>query len=119
MPYLLRIEGEETRIEEIRRRLMADGVQMSEVNRVNPDSKQLSTPWASPEVIETLKFVTAVLQTSGAAIGLMAAIRSLLKEGEAILVESKANSTQLRLDKNTSDESIEGFAEQGRPPGRQ
>jgi hypothetical protein len=113
MPCLLRIEGEERRIEDIRRQLLADAVPVSEVHRVNPDSKQLSTPWASPEVIENLKFVTAALQTSGAAIGLLVSIRGLLKKDDAVLVQSKESSAQLKLDKSTSDESIKDFAKQG------
>ena len=112
MPYLLRIVGEEVRIEEIRRLLTADGIPVSEVNRVGPDSKQLSTPWASPEVLEALKFITAALQASGAAVNLLIAVRSLLKDGDKILIENKENSAELTLDNTTPDERIAAFAKQ-------
>jgi hypothetical protein len=74
MSNLLRIEGEGDWIETLRSELLAGGVAVSEVHNVSLDSKQLSTPWSSPEVIELLKFVTAALQTSAATFVLLKTI---------------------------------------------
>jgi hypothetical protein len=58
MTQLIRVEGKSEQIEQIRRSLLSDGVPVSEIHDVALDSKQLSTPWTSPEVIEILKFIS-------------------------------------------------------------
>jgi hypothetical protein len=103
--------GEDELIEGIRRQLLVENMTVSEAHRVNPDSKQLSTAWTSPEVIETLKFVTTLLQTSGASLNLLLAIRAVLKEHQAVVAERKDSGAQLEVHQDTPNEILREFAE--------
>ena len=115
MSYLLRIDGEDEQIEEIRRQLLVDNMTVSETHRVNVNSKQRSAPWTAPETIEILKFVTALLQTSGAGLTLLLVVRNALKEGQSVVVGRKDSGAQLKIQKDTPDETLKEFAERDTP----
>jgi hypothetical protein len=116
MTYLLRVEGEGEQIENMRNQFLASGITVSETHDVNLDSKQLSTPWTSPEVIEILKFITAVLQTSVATYAVLKTVRDALRGPQMVVVEREDIRTQLKINKGTADPVLKEFAERDVPP---
>jgi hypothetical protein len=89
--------------------LLASGSAVSEPERPDNESGQLSNPLTAPETLEVIKFITAMLQTTAAAFGLIVAIRNLLPKGSSVIAQNEANTSQLRVTNATSDESIRSF----------
>jgi hypothetical protein len=111
MTYLLRFEGEGEQIDAVRERFVAEHIEVSESHMVNLDSKQLSTPWTSPEIIEFLKFVTVFLQTATAGLVTLKMVRDLLRGPKVVLVERKDIGAQLKITKDTTDSILKEFSE--------
>jgi hypothetical protein len=110
MTQQIRIEGSADKIEQIRRHLLTEGIPASEAHDVVLDSKQLSTPWTAPEIIEGLKFIAAVLQTGAAGFAFYKGLRDFLGVDEAIVVQQEPSGAQLKINKETPDGLIKDFA---------